>query len=120
MWEDGGLWAGASEDALVLRRCAACATLCQPPLPMCPHCRSVRWRDHLSPGDGRILGWLCSAHPTRADVPARIVVVVELEEGVRFVSNLIGTALGDVQEGMAVRLCFETIDDIRLPQFRAA
>ncbi len=50
---------------------------------------------------------------------ARIVVLVQLEEGPRIVSNLLGVRPEDVRNDMAVRVCFERFGEgVTLPQFR--
>ena len=46
-------------------------------------------------------------------------MLVELDEGVRFVSNLLGVNEADVQNGMEVMLSIEDVDGVVLPQFRA-
>ena len=46
-------------------------------------------------------------------------MLVELDEGVRFVSNLLGVARGRrSQNGMEVTLSIEDVDGVVLPQFR--
>jgi uncharacterized OB-fold protein len=48
-----------------------------------------------------------------------VVVLVELDEGVRFVSNLVDVAPGDVQIGMPVEVTFvQTDPELTLPMFR--
>jgi uncharacterized OB-fold protein len=50
-----------------------------------------------------------------------IVAVVELEEGTRIVSNLIGIDPEDVKIGMPVRVTIESVDEtLKLPLFRPA
>ena len=41
-----------------------------------------------------------------------IVALVDLEEGVRLVSNLIDIAPDDVEVGMPVEVCYVTFDDV--------
>jgi uncharacterized OB-fold protein len=48
------------------------------------------------------------------------VVLVQLAEGVRLVSNLVGVRSDDVCNGMAVEVCFVDYDGVVLPQFRAS
>ena len=49
------------------------------------------------------------------------VALVDLEEGVRIMTNVVGCAPGDVQAGMAVTLTWEPLSDgRRLPLFEAA
>jgi hypothetical protein len=45
---------------------------------------------------------------------------VDLEEGLRFVSNLLDVEVADVHNEMPVELCFAEIDGVLLPQFRPA
>ena len=52
------------------------------------------------------------------------MALIELEEGVRFVSNLTGVDADSVANDMAVELCFERFENgdetFVLPQFRPA
>jgi uncharacterized OB-fold protein len=50
-----------------------------------------------------------------------VVVLVTLDEGVRFVSNLVDVAPGDVEIGMPVEVTFvQTDPELTLPLFRRA
>ncbi|HUP76682.1 MAG TPA: OB-fold domain-containing protein [Acidimicrobiales bacterium] len=86
---------------------------------MCPSCHSLKWTTRESSGRGTVYSWIMSHHPTEPDAQPRIVVLVDLEEGVRLVSNLQGVAVSDVRNGMAVELCFDDFEGVVLPQFRA-
>jgi uncharacterized OB-fold protein len=58
-------------------------------------------------------------HPGFAGEVPYAVVVVELEEGVRLVSNLVGCPVGDVVPGMPVEAVFDDVTpDVTLPKFR--
>jgi uncharacterized OB-fold protein len=46
------------------------------------------------------------------------VALIDLEEGVRLVSNLQGLAVDDVKNDMAVEAVFADVDGVTLPQFR--
>lgn len=120
MWDDGSLWQGAREGKLLLRACRDCGNLCHPPLPMCPHCQSLRWEVQAAVGRAGLVSWLVSASPGDPSAADRLVIVVRLEEGVNFVSNLIGTRLDALVEGMALELCFDGAGENVLPLFRAA
>jgi uncharacterized OB-fold protein len=120
MWEDGSIWQGAREGVLLLRACRDCGEVCHPPLPMCPHCQSLRWVQKAASGKATLLSWLVSVHPGDANPEARVVIVVRLEEGANFVSNLIGAPVDALHEGMALELCFAPSEDLVLPLFRPA
>jgi uncharacterized OB-fold protein len=85
---------------------------------MCGECHSVEWDTEESSGHGYVYTWIVSRHPTKPDAEPRIVVLVELDEGVRFVSNLLGMDEADVRNGMEVALSIEDVDGVVLPQFR--
>jgi uncharacterized OB-fold protein len=47
--------------------------------------------------------------PSVTDDAPNIVAIVELEEGVRLTSNIIGCSAGDVAIGIEVEAVFETV-----------
>ena len=86
---------------------------------MCGECHSIEWDTQESSGHGHVYTWIVSHHPTKPDAEPRVVVLVELDEGIRFVSNLARRrAEADVQNGMEVALSIEDVDGVVLPQFR--
>jgi uncharacterized OB-fold protein len=111
-------WAGVASGKLLLERCAACHLLRRHGVPMCGACHSVEVETQEASGRGTIHSWIVSKHPTEPDGDDRIVVLVELEEGIRLVSNLVGAAPGEVENEQPVEVCFETYGDVTLPQFR--
>ena len=116
--DDAYFWQGVSEHRLLLQRCASCQTLHHPPIPMCGRCHSVEWETQESAGRGIVHSWILSHHPTEPDAEPRIVVLVELEEGPRLVSNLCEIDAADVRNEMPVEVCFRELDGVLLPQFR--
>src|SRR5204863_4672796 len=81
-------WEGAADDRLLIQRCAQCGVLRHPPAPMCGRCGSLEWGTVEASGRGRVYTWITWRDPNRPDEPPRVVILVELEEGVRLVSNL--------------------------------
>ncbi len=58
-------------------------------------------------------------HPKFRDETPYAAIVVEMEEGVRFVSRPLGIANEELAIDMPVQVIFETIDDdFALPLFR--
>ena len=58
-------------------------------------------------------------HPAFAAEVPYAVVVVELEEGCKFVSNLHGVKPNEIKCGMPVEVMFEKLsDDVSIPKFR--
>lgn len=115
---DAAFWEGIAKRKLLLRRCAGCATLQHPPTPMCGSCHGLVWEDQEATGRGTVYTWIVSHHPSEPDASPRIVVLVELEEGVRLVSNLQGIAPEDVRNDLPVELTFLELEGgLMLPQF---
>jgi uncharacterized protein len=118
-------WNGLREHKLLIQRCIGCGALRNPPRPMCPNCRSLVWDTIESSGRGTVYSYVMPHQPRFPyfDYPY-IVVLVELAEGVRLVSNLSGIEPADVTVGMAVQVYYQTFDgdsesgDLVLHQFR--
>ena len=109
-------WEGVREGRLLIQRCTSCGALRQPPGPMCPHCQSLSWEAVEASGRGTIYSWVVSRHPTEPDAEPRTVVLVDLEEGVRLVSNLVGG--GTPTNDAPVTVSFAEVDGVPLHQFR--
>jgi uncharacterized OB-fold protein len=119
-------WNGVRDNKLLIQRCKGCQSLRQPARPMCPVCNSLGWDTVESSGRGMVYSYVMPQHPPMPlmEYPY-IVALVELEEGVRLVSNLCEIAPEDVETGMPVEVfdqTFDTLDgkDLVLHQFRPA
>lgn len=114
--EEDFFWEGVDRGELLAQQCGGCGALRHPPLPRCPHCGSDGWSAVPLSGRGTVLTFIESVHPSRRDEEPRCVCLVDLEEGVRMVSNLIDPE--NAADGVAVRLEFGESDGHRLPMFR--
>lgn len=113
-------WNGLRENKLLIQRCGDCGQLRHPPRPMCPHCRSLDWKAIESSGRGTVYSYVMPHEPKFPffEYPY-VVVLVELEEAVRLVSNLTGIDPDDVTPGMPVEVYYQTFDnELVLHQFR--
>jgi uncharacterized OB-fold protein/acyl dehydratase len=115
-------WDGVARGELLIQRCTACDQLRHPPRPMCPLCHSLEWDTVRASGLGSLHSYVITHHPRVPWLPdANIVALVDLTEGTRLVSNLIGVDPAEVRIGMPLELVFERVDDeLILPQFRPA
>lgn len=113
-------WDAAADHRLVAQRCAQCGRLRHPPRPMCPECHSLDVEVLELSGRGTVYSYSILHHPQNPVFQYPIVaVLVDLEEGIRLVSNLEGVAPEDVRIGMAVEVCYTpTVDGAAVPQFR--
>jgi uncharacterized OB-fold protein len=58
---------------------------------MCGNCGSLEWGTMESSGHGTVYTWILSHHPNNDDdIPPRLVALVNLDEGIRLVSNVTG------------------------------
>lgn len=116
--DDRFFWDGVVRSKLFVHACADCGRRQHPPSPMCPACGSVRWHEEELSGRGTVYSWIVSHHPTEPDDTPRIVVLVQLDEEVRMVSNLQGTEPHEVHNDLVVEAVFVDVDGVQLPQFR--
>jgi uncharacterized OB-fold protein/acyl dehydratase len=113
---------GAREGKLLIQRCASCGRLRHPPRPMCSVCRSLEWDTVEASGRGTVYSFVVNHHPQVAafDYPL-VVALIELEEGTRLVSNVVGVDRHEVHIGMPVEVELVAFDDeLTLPQFHPA
>lgn len=116
--DDDFFWEGVDQNRLLVQACSDCGTIRHPPAPMCAACQSTRWEAKQLSGRGKVYSWLVSKHPTQPDASPRVVVLVDLEEGIRLVSNMVQGEEAEV--GDAVNLTFGDMHGMRLPLFTKA
>jgi uncharacterized OB-fold protein len=119
--DNAGFWEGVARHRLLIQRCADCGTLRLPWLPGCNACGSPGWDTVEASGDGTVYSYVVMHHPPfPAFDPPYAVGLIELAEGVRIVSNVIGVPYDKVRIGMPVRLAFVRYDEeLELPVFHA-
>jgi uncharacterized OB-fold protein len=115
-------WEAARRHELVVQRCRACGGHRFPARDICSRCLSREAEWVPVSGRGTIFSYAIMHqvyHPGFAGEVPYAVVVVELEEGARLVSNLVGCPVGDVTPGMPVEAVFEDVTpEVTLPKFR--
>ncbi|MCX5199966.1 OB-fold domain-containing protein [Streptomyces sp. NBC_00237] len=118
--DNAGFWEGVSAHRLLIQRCAACALLRFPWLPGCNGCGSARWDTVEASGEGTVFSYVVMHHPAfPAFDPPYAVGLIELAEGVRMISNVVGVPAERVRIGMRVRAEFQRCDEeLELPVFR--
>lgn len=119
-WETVGFWEGIQRHELVFQKCGDCGMWVHPPRPMCPSCRSLEKEWVPSSGKGTVHSVVTYREsPDPAFKAPFSVVLVELAEGVKLVSNMVDIKPEDIQIGMSVEVVFEEVqEDITLPKFR--
>ena len=115
-------WNNIAEGALTLQRCGECARLRHPPRPMCPHCRALTWDFIPCSGRARLHSWTVIHHPKFPGYEFPLVAaLVDLEEGERMVSNVVGCETSALRVGLELEAFIHEDDDgFKLPLFRRA
>ncbi|HXQ18303.1 MAG TPA: OB-fold domain-containing protein [Acidimicrobiales bacterium] len=114
-------WEATKQRQLVLQWCTECERAIFFPRDNCPVClgSSLDWR----PASGRgvvhsVTVETSSPNPAIAGGDPYAVALVDLEEGVRMMSNIVGCPPGEVAVGQAVQVTWAQLSDGRhLPQF---
>ncbi len=100
-------WEGAARGELLGQRCAECQRLVFPPRPMCPGCHSLKREVVKLSGRGQVYSFVIPRHPAPVGfAEAPIVALIELEEGIRLVSNVVEARIEEVHAGLAVEVTF--------------
>jgi len=121
--EDAPFWDAAAEDRLVLPRCPSCSSFIWYPRAFCPQCRStsgVEWVP--ASGRGTVYSFTVSHRgmgPWSEHAPY-VVAYVELDEGPRVLTNIVGADLDSLRIGDAVEVVFQPAGPSKVPRFRPA
>ncbi|GAA1005054.1 hypothetical protein Aple_035920 [Acrocarpospora pleiomorpha] len=120
--ENEPFWAGLRERRLLVQSCAGCGHVRFPINRYCPRCLSdeATWQE-LS-GRGTVFSYIVFHQVYNqafaADVPYN-VALIQLDEGPRMFSNVVGVDNAAVKVGDPVVVDFEDVtDDVTLPRFR--
>ena len=114
-------WDGAKANRLLLQQCGTCGQFWFPPSGRCRHCLSAKFAWQPVSGEGRIYSFVTYHrlyHPAFEDDLPYVVAIVELREGPRLLTNIVGTRWQDVRCDLPVRVTFS--DDQRgfvIPKF---
>lgn len=107
-------WEGSLKGELRIQRCDDCSAFRFPASRWCPQCLSENTSWVKTKGNGAVWSW-CVFHRAyfksfEPDLPYA-VVLIELDEGPRIYSNLVGVPRDKIRIGMRVRAIFDTVTD---------
>ena len=107
-------WEALKAHELRVQKCEDCGALRYVPKEICPKCGSQACSWTQVSGRGRVYTYtVIHRGPTpayQADAPY-VIAHVELDEGPRVISNLIGCDSADVRIGMPVEVVYEDVSD---------
>ena len=123
-WETRAYWEGCGRGEIVLQRCRACATVQHRPRAICASCLSGDIEHFVASGRGQVYTFTVT-HQNNArgfrEACPYVLAYVELDEGPRLLTNVIGCDPGSVRIGMPVVAEFPPRDkDLAVPRFRPA
>jgi hypothetical protein len=124
--ESGPFWEATRTGRLLVQWCTACDRGVFYPRAFCPHCAApesaLEWRT----ASGRATVYAAGVEhkpeasgATFSGGEPYCVALVDLEEGIRMMTNVVGCPPDEVHSGMAVAVTWEPLSDGRqLPLFR--
>lgn len=116
-------WDACAQGRLVVPRCDDCHEYIWYPRLFCPHCASTRVTYTEVSGRGTV--YSCTVMrkgngPYKEFAPY-VIAYVELDVGVRIMTNIVGVDATEVRIGMPVKVVFEAAGDAdAIPRFTPA
>jgi uncharacterized protein len=117
-------WDGCTAGELRIQRCTDCGKPYFYPRPVCPDCGSANVEWFTASGRATLYSYVINhrAAPGFADDAPYAIAVVQLEEGPRMMTNILGLpATPEALElDMPLQVTFEARGHVSLPQFKPA
>ncbi len=120
-------WEATQEGKLLYQQCNGCQSVVFTPRGHCNHCGSIDLKTLESKGEGAVYTYSVvrqNRQPAFAEMGAYSVAYIDLDEGFRMLSSVVGVSdpTKEISVGMRVKVEFEEQDsgDYRVPVFRPA
>ena len=120
-------WQATARHELTYPTCDACGAIIWYPRRHCPACGGVEQTWQTSQGEGTVYSYSVvrqNRNPAFRDLGAYAIAFIDLDEGFRLMSNIVGVAdpTKDIAIGMRVRLRWEDQPEgaVSLPLFEPA
>jgi uncharacterized protein len=114
-------WDSLAHGALSFQRCSACDHAWLPARSECPACLADQYHWEKAKGGAKLISWVVyhtAFHPAFAQRLPYNVAVVELDEGPRLISNVIGVEDAEtLMIDQRLRLVIEDEGSIAVPRF---
>jgi uncharacterized OB-fold protein len=117
-------WDAARRGELVLKRCTTCGHVDHPPYLYCTECGSEASEWTKASGKARLYAFAVNTYGVPfafvPDLPY-VTALVDLPEGPRMISNVVGCPPAALRNGMDLEVVFEQVDGgVVLPKWRPA
>ena len=114
-------WEAAKQHRLELPRWNSCRRFWFPPSQSCPHCLAADFSFAPVSGRGKVFSFVTYHrvyHPAFEQEVPYVVALVELEEGPRLLTNIVGIGVDKVACEMPVKVVFDDMaDGVSVPKF---
>lgn len=115
-------WEGCRNHELKFQQCASCGHIRFPASLVCPKCLCSDFQSIVSTGTGKVYTYAVyhvAFHQGFLEDLPYVVAVVELQEGPRLLTNIVGCPPEEVSCEMPVTVVWkDATPDISLPMFR--
>jgi hypothetical protein len=121
--DTAAFWAATKKGVLLLQRCDACQRTIWYPKAFCNACGSLETTSFEASGEGEIYSFteVHRGETAYRETPSFILAMVELDEGVRMLTNIVGAAPDALRIGQRVRVVFDDAgESAALPRFQPA
>jgi len=118
--ESEPFWTAVNEGKLLVQECSVCGQRQLYGRSLCTNCHSAALTWIESSGLGTIYSrTIIRQYPNRSfkHLIPFVVALVDLDDGPRMMSNVVGTPAEDVKIGDRVRVVFEALPGAALPMF---
>jgi uncharacterized OB-fold protein len=108
-WETRAYWEGCGRHVLVLQRCRDCGAVQHRPRAVCAGCLSSSIEHFEASGRGSVYTYTVTHQngvPPFRDALPYVLAYVELDEGPRLMTNIVGCEPDSVEIGMPVAVDF--------------
>ncbi len=112
---------GLKQHKLMLQRCLECREAYFYPRPFCPKCFSFDVEWFQASGKGKLYSFVINHRPVPGFDSPYVIAVVELEEGPRMMTNLVGIDPDPeiISCDMPVEIVYDDVtEEVTLPRFR--
>ena len=113
-------WDALRQGTLTFQRCQACGHAWLPARSECPSCLGDAWQREAATGNARLVSWVVYHQPYHPAFKQRLpytVAAVQLDEGPRMISNIVGAEAAPLQIDQRLRLRIENEGEISVPHF---
>ena len=118
--DTGPFWEATKQHELRYQVCDGCGGVVFYPRRHCPHCMSMKLSWKTSRGEGTVYTYTVIrqiGHPAFRELAPYVVAWIDLDEGFRMLSNVVGVDVDNVHIGQRVRVTWEDQDGVSLPLF---